>query len=194
MSAVACSRSHPSVWSRQVRDFTVIDANLYTLNLGYHSDKSTNPITNKNFPEINKQMVCDLGPSSALSPWCRYHILLFCLDVPYCYGQNWVLSCGFTRPHATRTDPERCCWGSPPRGLFLSVFRHTPGEFLQRSQLLTYNYSIYFLCGSLSTVRIPTSPCTGIILYLCTAATAISTHVPNCPHHPNQPPGCPQAR
>lgn len=48
----------------KVRDFTVIDANLYTLNLGYHSDKSTNPITNKNFPEINKQMVV-LKPGDA---------------------------------------------------------------------------------------------------------------------------------
>uniref|UniRef100_A0A7S1I0A8 Uncharacterized protein n=1 Tax=Eutreptiella gymnastica TaxID=73025 RepID=A0A7S1I0A8_9EUGL len=48
----------------KVRDFTVIDANMYTLNLGYHSDKSTNPISDKNFPEINKKMVV-LKPGDA---------------------------------------------------------------------------------------------------------------------------------
>eukprot|EP00992_Anisonema_acinus_P001825 TRINITY_DN10551_c0_g1_i2.p1 TRINITY_DN10551_c0_g1~~TRINITY_DN10551_c0_g1_i2.p1 ORF type:complete len:464 (+),score=110.62 TRINITY_DN10551_c0_g1_i2:51-1442(+) len=48
----------------KVRDFSVVDANVFTTNLGYHSDKSQNPICDPNFPEINKRMVV-LKPGDA---------------------------------------------------------------------------------------------------------------------------------
>lgn len=48
----------------KVREFSVIDANLLQVNLGYFSDKTTNPITDSNFPEINKKMVV-LKPGDA---------------------------------------------------------------------------------------------------------------------------------
>jgi heat shock protein 4 len=48
----------------KVRDFSVIDANGLTINLGYFSEKSNNPVSDPNFPEINKKMVV-LKPGDA---------------------------------------------------------------------------------------------------------------------------------
>jgi heat shock protein 4 len=48
----------------KVREFSVIDSNVFTVNLGYHSEKSSNPVSDPNFPEINKKMVV-LKPGDA---------------------------------------------------------------------------------------------------------------------------------
>eukprot|EP01006_Ploeotia_vitrea_P027376 TRINITY_DN60213_c0_g1_i1.p1 TRINITY_DN60213_c0_g1~~TRINITY_DN60213_c0_g1_i1.p1 ORF type:complete len:848 (-),score=168.98 TRINITY_DN60213_c0_g1_i1:161-2704(-) len=47
----------------KVREFSVIDSNVYTINLGYHSEKST-AVIDPAFPEINKKMVV-LKPGDA---------------------------------------------------------------------------------------------------------------------------------
>lgn len=40
----------------KVREFAVVDSSVYGINLGYHSDKTKEPISDPNFPEINKRM------------------------------------------------------------------------------------------------------------------------------------------
>eukprot|EP00667_Euglena_gracilis_P002070 EG_transcript_2066 len=48
----------------KVREFSVIDANPIAINLGYFSDKTSNPVSDPNFPQINKKMVV-LKPGDA---------------------------------------------------------------------------------------------------------------------------------
>eukprot|EP00993_Chasmostoma_nieuportense_P001492 NODE_236_length_2621_cov_181.063352_g221_i0.p1 GENE.NODE_236_length_2621_cov_181.063352_g221_i0~~NODE_236_length_2621_cov_181.063352_g221_i0.p1 ORF type:complete len:834 (-),score=282.09 NODE_236_length_2621_cov_181.063352_g221_i0:75-2576(-) len=48
----------------RVKEFQVTDCNVYSVNLGYYSDKAQNPIVDPNFPQINKSMVV-LKPGDA---------------------------------------------------------------------------------------------------------------------------------